>query len=196
MENQALENQEKPAEIAQENTLKEAVEESKEAILNAAPIKRRGRPKKDPNEAPKPKKEATPAQAQVASAFPPADFLKPVVNFPFQALALKTGWAGWNLTEEEKSSNAILLDLCLKRYLPQLQSEHAELIGLAIGLGMAGVSRYMAFQSFLQAQKKVINETTEENSNTPLEKKIVKPKKETSPMARFLDNGPQISPSI
>jgi len=195
MENQAetLPAEELPA---TEPTLSEAVVESKEAIANAAPVKRRGRPKKNPDDIKKEVKKENPAPA---AAMPPPDYLKPVINFPFQAMALKTGWEGWNLSEEEKLSNAVLLDLCLKRYLPQLQSEHAELAALALGLGMAAVSRYMAYNAYLNARRESVSASDESQmearpENKSTKRKIIETPKST--VSSFLDNGQKNHPQI
>lgn len=203
---------------AEQPSLAEAVQESKDAISSADPVKRRGRPKKDAN-APakeKPKKEAA-AVAQVPAP-PPPTYLKPVINFPFQAMAVRTGWPGWNLSDKEQEDNAVLLDMVMRRYLPQLQSEHAELVGLALGLGMAAVSRYLAFQALLQAaqanaaptdQGDVVRSQPAEPAINPTKMEKInaarnnKNRKETDPavkpatgLASFLDNGPQNSPQI
>ncbi|MGD9730001.1 MAG: hypothetical protein AB7T49_21615 [Oligoflexales bacterium] len=139
--------------IPEQPSLAEAVQESKDAISSAEPVKRRGRPKKDPNAPAKEKSKKTAEPAQPAAAViptPPPTYLKPVINFPFQAAALKSGWAGWNLTEKEQEENAVLLDSVLKRYVPQFGSEHPELFALCLSLGMAVTARYMAFQAILR----------------------------------------------
>lgn len=191
-------------------SLAEAVQESKDAISSAEPVKRRGRPKKDAN-APakeKSKKEAeAKASAPVAPSIPPT-FLKPVVNFPFQAAALKSGWPGWNLSDKEQEDNAVLLDLVIKRYAPQFQTEHPELFALAIGLGMAGVARFFAFRELLIRAQAEQARNIEANGGVPEPKpgskrdKLEKNKnsetgvKPGSGLADFLNNGPQNTPQI
>ncbi|MGE3263586.1 MAG: hypothetical protein AB7K68_17550 [Bacteriovoracia bacterium] len=198
------------------SSFEEAVKESQEAISSAEPVKsQRGRKKLPRDEhgniihpTPKSKKEGAKVEAAKTAEItpPPIDYLKPVINFPFQALALRTGWQGWQLSEEEKTSNAVLLDLCMKRYLPQLQNEHAELVGLALGLGFAAASRYMAFKAIMQAHlaAQTANNTGDVVNTAPPPPAAptlkTKPKKtetkETdsgvrpgSGLASFLDNG-------
>ena len=207
--------------IPEQPSLAEAVQESKDAISSAEPVKRRGRPKKDPN-APakeKPKKAAESPKVETAAIpTPPPIFLKPVINFPYQALALKTGWAGWQLTEKEQEDNAVLLDAVLKRYLPQMGSEHPEAFALILSLGMATVTRYMAFQALIRAAQTAaaaeqeasggaVSENvpatagirpigvdrSKKNKNTKSTDPAVKP---ASGLSNFLDNGPQTSPQI
>lgn len=148
-----------PAESG-ESSLEAGIAESKEAIATAAPIKKRGkkpyprdengniiRPAKAENPAPKSASES----AAVVSTPPPV-YLEAALNFPFKGLALKTGYPGWELSEKEQKDNAILLDAVLRRYLPQLQSEHPELFALSIGLGMACAARYMGYRAYLESR--------------------------------------------
>lgn len=173
-------------EALSEPSFEDAVKESHEAIQSAEPIKRgRGRPNKGSTTATASKNPAQ-AKPQIKNEAPPVEYLMPVVNFPFQTLALKSGWDGWNLNPEEQRANAILLDLCLKRYLPQLQSEHAELVGLAVGLGMAGFSRYLAFKELVAQNERMENKTDkgdvmENKAPDPKIKKEVKNERKADP---------------
>jgi len=202
----------------------ESVKESQEAINSAEPIKKRGRKPKprDANgniiheEKAAVSKDSKKAAGQaIVQTPPPPDFLKPVVNFPFQLAAMKTGWAGWNLTEEEKLSNAQFLDACMRRYLPQLQTEHAEIVGLSIGLGMAAVSRYLAYAAMVAEARAsaepnragdVVEVAQPQPQNRPVGMEVrgtkKKSTKDTDPavkpssaLANFLDNA-TVNPQI
>lgn len=177
-------------------SLKEAIEESKESIASAEPIKRgRGRPKKDAADTSKksPKKEAH-GDTSPGTVAPPVDvsYLEPVVNLPFQAMAYKTGWPGWELNQDEKKQNAIFLDAVMRRYLPQLQTQHAELVGLAFGLGFAFIPRYMQFKQLLamqEAQKDLNKENQPENKKSDKLKNIVETKKTK-------EKPPEVNPGV
>lgn len=207
------------ATATEQPSLAEAVQESKDAIETAEPVKRRGRPKKDPNAPAKEKsKKAAEVEkpASVVIPLPPPTYLKSAVNFPFQLAAMKSGWAGWNLTEQEKEENAQILDAVLKRYVPQFGSEHPELFALCFSLGMAIGVRYLAFQEILRvAQAREAAEqgagdasvsangpvagaagtTRVENAKNVKNKKTDPAVKPASVMSSFLDNGPQ-APTI
>lgn len=156
-ENKAA-NENQTAETQEGSSLEAAVQESKDSIQTAEPVKKRGRQKMPRDSEGNIIREAAPVskkgqnkEAVAAPALPPT-YLKPVINFPFKAMALKTQFPPWELTDKEQEENAILLEKCMARYLPQLQSEHAELVGLSIGLGMAVVSRYMAYRAYLESR--------------------------------------------
>lgn len=143
--------------------LEGAVAESIAAISEAPPTKRPGRHKKDCQcetcvsrranpTAPKPevKTEKKPEIAKAPAI--PAEYLMPVVNAPFAHLAAKTGFEGWHLSAEEKKQNAELLEKCMARYFPQLETSHAELVGLSLGLGFAFYGRFLSYQEYRKAQ--------------------------------------------
>lgn len=180
---------ENPAtEPVQVSSLAEAALESSEEIQKAAPAKRGRKPKPrdaDGNIIPDAVSGASTKPAQKAPEKKKIDtpaldpkFLEPIVNFPFQMVAMKTGLQFWELSEKEKEQNAILLEKCMARYLPQLQSEHAELVGLSIGLGMAAVSRYMLTKQYLQGMAaQSANQNTQRDNGS----EQVSPEKEILP---------------
>lgn len=157
--------------------LEGAIQESKEAISGAEPIKR-GRHKKDcpcekcaarrANPSIEPPKEKK--QEKASGPAIPAEYLKPVVNMPFAALAARTKFEGWNLTEKEKEDNAILLEKCMARYFPQLETAHAEAVGLALGLGFAAYARYLAYSEWKRNQTPAVQANRNASTDVPAAK--------------------------
>ncbi len=142
--------------------LSDAITESKTAISEAAaPKSKGGRPKgyKMPRDEngnvikanASPEKKAAAKAAIVAPAIPP-EYLKPVINFPFMLAAKRTGFDGFNLSDQEQLQNAELLEKCMARYFPQLQTDHAELVGLALGVGIAFYGRFLSYQEYRQSK--------------------------------------------
>lgn len=178
--------------------LGEAIKESHAAIAEAAPVKRKpGRHKNDceceicvskrASGVKPPEKKEKPPTASVPAI--PAEILKPVVNFPFGLMAQKTKWPDWNLSNQEQEQNAVLLEKVMARYFPQLESNHAELVGLAMGLGIAAFSRYVGFQQYIQESRKNAgnsaspNDTRQtDNVDSPVQNK------------RRVDNSPSVKP--
>lgn len=74
----------------------------------------------------------------------PKEALKPLIQFPYKAWALKTGFDGCALDDSEAEALAPMVDECLKRYMPATQSEHGPLIVLCVTAVMFTGMKYMA----------------------------------------------------
>ena len=196
-----------PAETPQESSLEAAVQESQEAIATAEPVKKRGRKKAPRDEngniirAEKPVESKSATKGEVTPPALPPSYLKPVLNFPFKAAALKTQFPQWELSEKEQEENAILLDAVIRRYLPQMQSEHPELLALSIGIGMACVSRYLAYRAFLESREaqNAISRSEGREAVSEKKNKKEKPVEVVSPsndLGGFLNGEASRSPQI
>lgn len=124
-----------------------AISESQAAIAQAdAPKNKGGRPKGSKN---KPKDLSGLSGPAAPSAAPvsiiPSAFLEPAISFPFEVAALRTGFQGFKLEQEYAKELAPQVDAVLKQYLPQLESKHAALLGLATNLSLVVAMKYMAY---------------------------------------------------
>ena len=117
--------------------------------------KRRGRPPGSKN------KTSLDLDAQNASVSPPQESaiaipkeaLKPLIQFPYKAWALKTGFDGCALDDSEADALAPMVDECLKRYMPATQSEHGPLIVLCVTAVMFTGMKYMALLEWQKAKR-------------------------------------------
>lgn len=117
--------------------------------------KRRGRPPGSKN------KTSLDLDAQNAANSPsqesaiaiPKEALKPLIQFPYKAWALKTGFDGCALDASEADALAPLVDECLKRYMPATQSEHGPLIVLCVTAVMFTGMKYMALLEWQKAKR-------------------------------------------
>lgn len=126
--------------------------------------KRRGRPPGSKN------KTSLDLDAQNAVATPessviaiPKEALKPLIQFPYKAWALKTGFDGCALDDSEAEALAPMVDECLKRYMPATQSEHGPLIVLCVTAVMFTGMKYMALLEW-QKMKREQNASNDRSS--------------------------------
>jgi len=120
--------------------------------------RKRGRPRKDQSgigiESSDPSLAASPSlPAQTFDI--PKEAISPILQMPFKAAALKTGFDGWNLSSEEANAVAPMVDAVIKRYLPDSTNPHAALIALCGTLTVFTGIRYMAFLEWKKDQVKI-----------------------------------------
>ncbi len=125
------------------------IQESTAAIAEAdAPKNKGGRPKGSKN---KPKDGSTPGTPPPVGAMPvntpviPVGILAPVIQMPYTAAALKTGWDGWKLEDEYAQELAPQVDMVLKAYLPQLSEKGAALVGCLFSITTITAIKYMGY---------------------------------------------------
>ena len=89
--------------------------------------------------------------------FPP-EAIAAAVKFPYDLAANATGFEGFRLDDRTALSVAPQIDLCLKKYCPQLKSEHAPLIMVCVTLGFTTATKYAAYVAWKREQEKVVEE--------------------------------------
>lgn len=75
---------------------------------------------------------------------PPAS-LKAMIALPFDLAAMKTGFAGFQLTPEEAEAIAPSLHEVMIAYAPAVTGPHVALLALAGALFSIGIGKYVAF---------------------------------------------------
>lgn len=88
----------------------------------------------------------------------PVALLKPVLQFPFRIAASKTGYEGFNLSDDEADSMAPMLDQVLKAYLPQLNGPQAALAALGASLAVITSTKYLAMLEWKRLRHRIATE--------------------------------------
>jgi hypothetical protein len=160
--NEAVQNQTEQNSNPEVVAIDRVIQESRVAIEGEtqAPVKKRGgrRPgagRKKPSagaDTPPPNFETVEMnQTQAIQDLTP--ILGPVIGMPFDAVALRTGFDGFKLAEDEKKALAPQLQQVLNVYMPQLSnSPHAALMMFAGSIGMLALTKYMAFMSWQRTE--------------------------------------------
>jgi len=151
----ALAQENPPSEVKIEGgneAFREEVLKSREMIENSdkpgetLPKNKGGRP----SNAEKARREAEARAAQAAEIqnVVPSEGLKPLLQLPFAAAAIQTGFPGFQLTDQEADSLVPSAHAVLATYAPQVKSEHVALVALGGGLISLAFTKYMAFIAF------------------------------------------------
>lgn len=130
----------------------------------AVPTNKGGRP----SNAEKAAREAAEKAAQaekLAQLVPPAG-LKQMVALPFNLAAIKTGFEGFLLTDEEAEAIVPSLHTVLATYAPQVNGESMAIMALAGALFSIGIGKYVAFLQF-RGQEGTGNSTGAEAASPP-----------------------------
>jgi len=75
----------------------------------------------------------------------PPSILAPVLQMPYTAMALKTGWEGWKLEDAYALELAPQVDTVLKAYLPQLSERGAAVVGVLFSVATITAIKYMGY---------------------------------------------------
>lgn len=141
--------------------LSQIIAESRANLEEVNPPRKRGRPPGSKNksdsgetspESAAPQVGADPApQAQAAqSPTSMVPMLIPTVKMVYGFQARKTGFPGFNATDDEAQTIAIGVDQVLEKYLPQLSEKMGVVVVCIFNIGVITLSKYMAYYDWLQ----------------------------------------------
>lgn len=121
------------------------------AEQNDKPAKRkRGRP---PQNAASPEitAQSLPIGAKVEPI--PKELLSPMLKFPFKIAALRTGYEGFTLDDDEAEGLVPQLDQVLRTYMPQASSGEMALVIFGASLATVSGMKYMLYLDWKNEQK-------------------------------------------
>lgn len=84
----------------------------------------------------------------------PPEAIGPYLKLPFSLAAKKTGWGGWELSQEEVEALTPLADAVIKQYLPMINSPHAALILFAGSLAGLTVTKWVMWSDHQKQAKR------------------------------------------